>query len=204
MNVPTFSELHPVAEPILFPETVLTIDECQELVQIFEKYETRSGVVFHGNPDHGSYEDGSARTVDISAVDKYSEQDKKFFDQCDYKIKTAVDYANQTQYGYDLIGMEPLQFARYKLGGHYIHHTDCESVCYGDHRKLSFSVQINPTHEFNGGKLLFGQEDPDHTKIRIQQGQMVLFPSFLVHTVTPVTYGVRYSIFGWVRGPRWK
>jgi PKHD-type hydroxylase len=33
------------------------------------------------------------------------------------------------------------------------------------------------------------------------QGTMVLFPSFLVHRVTPVRAGTRYAIVGWLHGP---
>jgi PKHD-type hydroxylase len=33
---------------------------------------------------------------------------------------------------------------------------------------------------------------------------MTLFPSFVLHRVTPVTKGTRYSLVAWVSGPPFK
>ena len=35
----------------------------------------------------------------------------------------------------------------------------------------------------------------------LKKGAMILFPSFLLHKVSPVTKGTRNSLVGWVRGP---
>ncbi|WP_299006958.1 hypothetical protein [uncultured Tenacibaculum sp.] len=34
-----------------------------------------------------------------------------------------------------------------------------------------------------------------------EKGTIIVFPSFMMHCVTPITKGVRKSIVGWVAGP---
>jgi PKHD-type hydroxylase len=49
--------------------------------------------------------------------------------------------------------------------------------------------------------VLLGQEP-----IRCPQakGMVILFPSWVIHRVTPVTKGVRKSIVVWVTGPKFR
>ena len=37
-----------------------------------------------------------------------------------------------------------------------------------------------------------------------KQGTLVLFPSYTLHEVKPVTKGVRYSLVGWYEGNYWR
>jgi PKHD-type hydroxylase len=37
-----------------------------------------------------------------------------------------------------------------------------------------------------------------------RQVTVVTFPSWVMHRVTPVTKGVRYSLIAWIVGPRWR
>jgi PKHD-type hydroxylase len=36
---------------------------------------------------------------------------------------------------------------------------------------------------------------------RLEEGSIIVFPSFLEHRVTPVTEGIRYSLVTWFVGP---
>ena len=70
-------------------------------------------------------------------------------------------------------------------------------------RKLSVSLLLNEQDiDFEGGEFLFntGNESNPH-KIVIERGSMVLFPSYMLHAVSPVTKGVRKSLVVWVEGP---
>ncbi len=37
-----------------------------------------------------------------------------------------------------------------------------------------------------------------------RRGAFIAFPSFLLHRVTPVTRGTRWSLVAWILGPRWR
>jgi len=64
-------------------------------------------------------------------------------------------------------------------------------------RKLSFSVLLSDPSEFVGGQLEFL---PSYGEGTVTKGDIIVFPSFLTHRVSPVTNGVRYCIVGWVHG----
>ena len=110
---------------------------------------------------------------------------------------------NDAFWRYNIEGWEPFQYGEYRAdkNGHYTWHIDTSARFNGgDVRKLSFSLGLSHQHEYEGGDLeiKFGCK-PFQYKIR--KGDMVVFPSFLLHRVTPVTKGVRKTLVGWGRGP---
>ena len=73
----------------------------------------------------------------------------------------------------------------------------------GNVRKLSFSVQLNDPKDYKGGELnLYTSEKPETMKK--EQGTLILFPSFILHEVTPVTKGERNALVSWVTGKQFK
>mgnify|MGYP003351822367 FL=1 len=58
---------------------------------------------------------------------------------------------------------------------------------------------------FEGGlfQINKGLESKPET-IEMIKGRLLLFPSFIIHRVTPVTKGIRKSLVTWVEGPRFK
>ena len=73
-----------------------------------------------------------------------------------------------------------------------------------DGRLVSVSVQLSPSSTYIGGDLEFaGVEDEGGvagTRSHRGVGDMVWFPSYLPHTITPVTDGVRFALVAWLRG----
>lgn len=113
-------------------------------------------------------------------------------------IKAANQVA-KWNYAYDW--MEQIQIGRYKKDGHYDWHKDVfPPNDKNEQRKLSMSILLNDPSEFDGGELKF-KELKDLQQPTLKQGSVIVFPSFLEHTVTPVTRGERYSAVTWVNGP---
>ena len=76
-------------------------------------------------------------------------------------------------------------------------------------RKLSVTVMLSDQDEFEGGdfQLDLGphHEQRFHNVTEInERGSVIVFPSFLMHQVTPVTKGVRKSLVIWTVGPKYK
>jgi PKHD-type hydroxylase len=70
-------------------------------------------------------------------------------------------------------------------------------------RKLSLTIQLSDPFSYNGGELhLFTGNEP--TIIPKEQGKLISFPSYVLHEVTPVTKGERYSLVAWITGPQFK
>ena len=140
-----------------------------------------------------------------------------------------VQRANRENFLYDLrnIDGENLQYTRYEVGQFYKWHCDsglrvhykpqsasnldvsnisqdftqknCELV-----RKLSFSLQLSDSDDYEGGNVQFIDENEKSFFAPRKKGTIVLFDSRIRHRVLKVKSGVRKSIVGWVVGPRWK
>jgi len=117
-----------------------------------------------------------------------------------------VNDLNEKYFKYDLLYIESLQFTEYNGNNlnpaFYVKHCDNLPTNNGS-RKLSFSILLSEENSFVGGDLMLHyQKDP--VVATRKQGVAVTFPSDLLHEVTPVTSGIRYSLVGWVVGPRFK
>ena len=118
-----------------------------------------------------------------------------------YDIVTEI---NMIHFRYSICYAEPFQYSVYKeeVAGFYDTHCDSPLRNTGGFiRKISFSILLNDPSEFEGGKLLLHTaKEPIETKLE-KKGDMVLFPSYIPHSVTPVKKGVRRSLVGWICGP---
>ena len=96
-----------------------------------------------------------------------------------------------------------VQLARYDSSdsGFYDWHTDFGDVAPG--RKISISIQLSRPDDYTGGDLELmykGQPEPAERA----RGALIAFPSFVLHRVTPVTSGTRWSLVAWIAGARWR
>jgi PKHD-type hydroxylase len=69
-----------------------------------------------------------------------------------------------------------------------------------NHRKISITVQLSDPNDYEGGDLEIWAGGAEPIKAPRQKGAVVLFPSYLMHRITPVTKGVRKSLVLWVGG----
>lgn len=108
-------------------------------------------------------------------------------------------------YGYNLTGyMDAIQYSEYHTdtgtNGHYDWHTDSLGDNVDLQRKLSMSILLSDPSEYEGGELqLMMGKNP--TLCEQEKGIGIIFPSFRLHRVTPVTRGVRKSLVLWASGP---
>ena len=116
----------------------------------------------------------------------------------DKYIRTANKIAG---WNYDLTETEKIQIGKYGVGGFYKWHIDGNSL-EENPRKLSFSLVLSDTQNFNGG--LFEFENTKNDQPILEQGSIIVFPSFLKHRVTPVTEGERISAVTWMHGTKFK
>jgi PKHD-type hydroxylase len=71
-------------------------------------------------------------------------------------------------------------------------------------RKLSLTIKLSDPSEYDGGVFEF-QSPIGPIPLSVNGlGSTVLFPSYRVHRVTPITRGVRHALVAWSHGPRWR
>ena len=120
------------------------------------------------------------------------------------RLWAAVQVCNPQCFDVDVAGVEPnVQVARYDSteSGFYDWHYDFGPA--KPERKLSISVQLSNSADYDGGdlELLYGNSP---TKLDRARGACIMFPSFMLHRVTPVTRGTRWSLVAWIIGKRWR
>jgi len=120
------------------------------------------------------------------------------------KFADVASKINTADFRFDLTGFgEPLQLTNYSQSenGMYGWHLDYGAA--GVSRKLSMAMQLTDPSEYEGGNLqVMAGNQPQN--VRKQRGLIAIFPSYVLHQVTPVTQGSRQSLVAWVSGPAFK
>ena len=124
------------------------------------------------------------------------------------KLSYVVRKVNEDMFKYDLDYIQALQFTSYsKEGDQYDEHIDAldGNPFNTEYRKLSFSVQLSDSQSYTGGNLMVGPDAIRRESFASRrQGDIIFFPSFMNHKVTPIETGYRHSLVGWVCGPNFR
>jgi len=100
-----------------------------------------------------------------------------------------------------LIRRQHLQYSIYRgsEGGKYTWHCDQETpYADGTRRELSFTLLLETPEE--GGLFEWKDESMSVRSVSMNRGDLIVFPSFVQHQVTPVTKGTRISLVSWYLG----
>jgi PKHD-type hydroxylase len=140
------------------------------------------------------------RRSDIKWINKDNETEWLF-----KKLGHIVSSLNTQFYKFDLTGFgEALQLTNYDHSeqGMYGWHQDYGSVG-APSRKLSLVLQLTDPSEYEGGNLQI-MTSGEPVSVHKQRGLVTVFPSYIVHQVTPVTQGSRQSLVAWITGPEFR
>lgn len=97
--------------------------------------------------------------------------------------------------GMEVTGLGDFQFTEYKEGQYFDWHTDSNSTIYRD-RFTSIVIQLNDS--YSGGILEIKNYKKELVQIENKIGTLYMFNSGLLHRVTPVIDGTRYSLVNWI------
>jgi len=184
-----------VAPPWVFWDGAFTPEECSQIIQYGESLGLTSAAV--SDPD-GSKQVTEVRDSMVSLITPNNDTSWIF-----QRLTDVIQSLNSQYYKFDIFGLiEGLQFTRYDApGGFYTSHIDC--IPNGPVRKLSLTMQLSDPEEYDGGTLEI-QVGHDPIVCPRERGKIILFPSYALHRVTPVTKGTRYSLVCWVTGPAFR
>lgn len=119
------------------------------------------------------------------------------------KIKNFVVEANQI-WKFDLNSViDSIQYTEYyDDGGHYGWHMDIGPAPI-NHRKVSITIQLSDPDDYEGGELELWT-GAGIQNVEKHKGCAILFPSYMLHRITPVTKGIRKSLVLWVGGSNYR
>ena len=121
-------------------------------------------------------------------------------------FQSFISEANSKFYNFDIShSFDPIQYTEYHSTSkdEYTWHRDTNHIT---PRKLSIVIQLSDPSEYEGGDLQIKDYSVGENIITIkkQKGQIVVFPSYLLHRVTPVTRGTRKSLVWWAGATTFK
>jgi PKHD-type hydroxylase len=122
------------------------------------------------------------------------------------KFQDMIVEANNELWNFNIYDIvEEIQYTEYHATdkGHYNWHQD---IGPGDAslRKISLTVQLTDSEMYEGGDLEIWQGGDIRDKTPRGSGIVIIFPSYMMHRVTPVTRGIRRSLVLWVGGEHYK
>lgn len=177
-----------------FAPDAFSPEDCDRIIAI-ARDATRDAGLVRGQTAH------SIRRADICWLDDIPGADWVL----DRMIRIVAE-ANRESFGFDLaeFGESP-QVARYgaEREGHFDWHSDIGAGHWAAQRKLTIVVQLSEPTDYEGGALELRPDSNIATAPR-QRGLATIFPSFVLHRVTPVTAGERWSLTLWSHGPAFR
>ena len=115
------------------------------------------------------------------------------------EISSKVRKINDSMWSYNYDGYEPFQYSEYEVGDHFNWHFDVKQFTGANIRKVSFSLGLSNKNEYEGGDLIL-KTSAEESCYKLDRGDLIVFPSWALHKVTPVTKGKRRVVVGWGEG----
>ena len=122
-------------------------------------------------------------------------------DDCDWlyrRVGEIFEEANE-RFRFRLCGLiESIMVVEYEQGDAFDWHLD-SGPSLAANRKLSLSIQLSASADYDGGRLEFcGKAVPDEAA---RQGTAIVFAPFLAHRISRIERGRRRSLVAWAYGP---
>jgi PKHD-type hydroxylase len=190
-NIVDITEVQKDLNTYYWFDSFFSNSDCDKIVALGKSRELESATVFSGS--------SSVRKSKVGWIPYDKELDWIYsgITECVSKANEFCGWSIDWE-GYE----EDLQFSQYNsVGDHYNYHMDIGVNHY--HRKISAILQLSDPKEYEGADLLVDAGSNELTCPK-ERGSVILFPSFLLHKVSPLKSGERNSLVAWASGPNWK
>lgn len=175
-----------------------TPDECQWLIDYGINHPVSEGKIGHGGTTVTNLQ---MRRSKVRWLRRDDPELFAFF----ARIQRMAEMANNNAFDLDLRYFNEIQFTEYDASdeGHYDWHEDnCWKMPKGkDDRKMSMVLLLSDPATYSGGRLELASDPLPDNKF-VNQGDVIFFPAFNRHRVSPMTEGKRFSLVTWWKGPQ--
>ena len=174
----------------LVKENAFSLDSCNKIITSFES---------HTSEIHDALLAGNR-------LDKTLRDTQRIEARIDQGVGATLTgiglNGNHHTWKFNITHSNQSEFLKYDKNGHFGQHIDTIFTERNDQtRKLTIILFLN--NDFEGGKM-FLQIGRDKIYPSQNPGDVLIFPSFFLHGVEPVTSGIRRSIVTWLTGPFFK
>lgn len=185
----------PRSKNYLTVQHALSVEDLHKMNAIADSINTEAAKVH----THGQYQ------VDVTyRRSRIAWLESRDHDWLYERLRTVGTDMNTKHFGFDLMGMASIQFTEYRADdqGCYDGHMDMMPTVPA--RKLSFCIQLTDPSEYEGGDLELLMTDRKTITASKAAGDGMMFPSYIIHRVKPVTKGIRRSLVCWMVGPEFR
>lgn len=179
-------------------ELRLTPSECDRIISHAQKGYPSSASI--GGSDNNSKIVRETRSATIYVLEN-DEENRWLYE----KISNIVSIVNTLHFDYDISGItHGIQLIEYSsdedVKGHYEWHVDAGS---GEpaHRKISLTAQLSNPQDYDECNLIINNHAHEVIASK-ERGSIHLFPSYMLHKVTPISKGTRYALVIWIHGSK--
>lgn len=176
-------------------------DFCDDVVDYINSTDLEQALVTPNNPEDGpSKVDLVQRRTKVKLIEFGVENNtlERLITLEMWRIFTLVNNYYQYNIEQDTLTVQLTKYTSEDKGWYDWHQDD--SLFLYKPRKLSISAVLRTAEK--GG--VFDLGDGGCSEFEQTIGSIIVFPSFMYHTVTPVEKGERYSIVAWVSGEPWR
>jgi len=119
------------------------------------------------------------------------------------KLTNIVRRTNKELFNFNINSFSEFQYTIYGKGNEYLWHSDINLNRVSDvdfDRKLTCVLQLSNKNNYKGGEFLLSEcFGGDRLEVS-NKGSMVVFPTFIPHSVSKITEGTRESLVFWAYG----
>jgi PKHD-type hydroxylase len=173
------------------------------MYQAFQLYSPADAANILGRVQAFEFEDGRLTAGGLAAQKKKNQQaaaGESLRQLREALINDMLKHPGITSFGIPRRFSGPI-VNRTPVGGEYGGHVDAARMAAADgmpmRADLSYTLFLSEPTAYEGGSLCFefaGQA----VRVKLNPGQLVLYPSTLIHSVETVTVGERYCVVGWI------
>lgn len=117
------------------------------------------------------------------------------------RMYDLVCLGNAAAFYFDPIDfVEPIMYVEYEEGDHFNWHFDLAAPPPFSSRKIAVTVQLSDSDDYRGGCLEFCMSPENSYTVTREKGSVIMYPTYLIHRIQPVTKGKRKSLVLWVGG----
>ncbi len=168
---------------------VFTPEECNKITSLKGLNLQESSVYIQNNVQ------GLAASSYPNARDIIPTKETQWIEK---RIENTIETANNSYFKFDIRCMSGLRINKYEKGSYFDWHVDMSNIKDGSLRKLTLLVMLSKRDSYKGGDLRWWGVN---NNINDEQGSVIVFPCYMLHSVTPLLEGLRYSIVCMAMGP---
>lgn len=177
---------------------IFTPTECNQIIELCSPLVQTSYIIDNGKKQVAKKNIRQSKSIGLASDDPNFKTIQPLLS----KAVDALVQISQMNFHCTPVGVDPIQFASYKPNDYYKFHIDSSVEM---PRSMSASVLLSSPLDFKNGDLCFRdlesideqEKKPNGVPIPLQQGEIAVFPSLLMHQILPITEGIRHSLVLW-------